>query len=955
MTAILGISAFYHDSAAAIVVDGKIVAAVQEERFTRKKFDADFPIRSVEYCLEEANLNPEDLDFVGFYDKPLLKFERLLETYLAYAPAGFQSFLQAMPLWLHQKLHLPRVMRKALKGAYKKRFVFTDHHESHAASAFFPSPFEEAAILTLDGVGEWATASCGFGRGNKVELTQELHFPHSLGLLYSAFTYFTGFAVNSGEYKLMGLAPYGEPVYVDLILDKLVDLKEDGSLRMDMSYFNYCQGLTMTGPKFDKLFGRPPRKSEAPITKQDMDIAASIQKVSEEVMLRSARHVHAQTGMKNLCLAGGVALNCVGNGRILREGPFENLWIQPAAGDAGGALGTALFIWYQLLENERQPRPRDQQSGSLLGVEYSNDYIQQFLDTVEANYELIEDEDQLVGHVAEAIADGKVVGWFQDRMEFGPRALGARSILGDARNPHMQTVINMKVKFREGFRPFAPLVLEEHAHEFFDVAPGQESPYMLLVAPVLEEKRLKIPPELAGAQGIDKLKQLRSVVPAITHVDYSARLQTVDAERHGRLHQLLESFYEKTGCPVMINTSFNLGWDPIVCSPKDAFETFMSCDIDMLCLGNFVLTKPEQSATVRVIEDNTSEEVFEGKIFSPCCKAELSRLNGAYVCAKCSHTFGIQDNIPLLYWPHEKIDDPRDVTELVKAFYEETPFPNYDDHDSVRSLIEKSRRGQYARQLDRTIPYNSSVLEVGCGTGQLTNFLGISCRQVIGTDMCLNSLRLGEAFRQEHDLSRVRFMQMNLFRPALKPEQFDVVLCNGVLHHTADPYGGFCGLVPLVKPGGHIIIGLYNTYGRLMTDMRRLIFRLTRGNLKWIDPQLRKLGLSEGKRKAWFADQYCHPHESKHTFGEVLQWFDNNGLDFVCGVPALTPETGGLENTNLFEPQPRGTALDRGVVQAMEIFAAGQKEGGFFVMIGRKPGKTKSISSNPERIPATVS
>jgi carbamoyltransferase len=950
VTAILGISAFYHDSAAAIVVDGKIVAAAQEERFSRTKFDHEFPIRAIEYCLEEAKLKPEQLDYVGFYDKPLLKFERLLETYLAYAPRGFESFLKAMPLWLKQKLHLPREMSAGLKGAYKKRYIFTEHHESHAASAFFPSPFEEAAILTLDGVGEWATASYGVGRGNKIDLTHELRFPHSIGLLYSAFTYYTGFAVNSGEYKLMGLAPYGKPIYADLIKDKLIDLKEDGSFQMDMAYFDYCHGLRMTSQKFHDLFGAPPRKAEAPIRQLDMDVAASIQLVTEEIMLRCVRHVHAQTGMKNLCLAGGVALNCVGNGRIVREGPFEQLWIQPAAGDAGGALGAALLIWYQLLGNPRTPTASDQQSGSLLGIEFSNDTIKSFLDSVDASYELIDDEKQLVDRVAHAISEGKVVGWFQDRMEFGPRALGARSILGDARNPEMQSVINVKVKFREGFRPFAPLVLREHAHEYFDVSKEQESPYMLLVAPVREDKRLAIPPELAGAQGIDKLKQKRSVVPAITHVDYSARIQTVDAERHGRLRRLLESFYDQTGCPVMINTSFNLGWDPIVCSPEEAYQTFMSCDIDMLCMGNFVLTKSAQRATVRVVQDNTSEEVLENALASPCCQAELSRQNGKLICTRCSHAFEVNDRIPMLYWPHEKMNDPRDVTEIVKAFYEETPFPNYDDHDSVRSLIEKSRRGLYAQRLDATIPYNSTVLEVGCGTGQLTNFLGISCRQVIGTDMCLNSLRLGEAFRREHGLDRVRFLQMNLFRPCLKPAQFDVVLCNGVLHHTADPYGGFCGLVPLVKPGGHIIIGLYNKYGRLLTDLRRQVFRLTKGQAKWIDPQLRKAGLSKGKREAWFADQYCHPHESKHTFGEVLQWFDNNGLDFIRGVPALTTESNGLEHANLFESQPRGTAMDRGLVQGMEIFAAGQKEGGFFVMIGRKLGKSESPNREPARL-----
>ena len=456
MTAILGISAFYHDSAAALVVDGNIVAAAQEERFTRKKHDFEFPVHAIDYCLTEAGLDPGQLDYVGFYDKPFLKFERLLETYLAFAPAGFRSFLTAMPLWLHQKLHLPREMTKGLKGRYKRRYTFTEHHESHAASAFFPSPFEEAAILTLDGVGEWATASCGYGRGNRITLTHELQFPHSLGLLYSAFTYFCGFKVNSGEYKLMGLAPYGEPKYQDLILDKLVHLKADGSFRMDLSYFSYCHGLHMTSKKFDRLFGGPPRRPEAPLTQREMDMAASIQAVTEEIMLRAARHVHELTGMKNLCLAGGVALNCVGNGRVLREGPFEQIWIQPAAGDAGGALGAALFIWHQLLGNDRKVSREDSQRGSLLGPRFSNEQVRGFLDSRGAMYHYFDNEDRLCDYVADLLASEKVVGWLQGRMEFGPRALGCRSILGDARSREMQKVMNLKTKFRESFRPFGP-------------------------------------------------------------------------------------------------------------------------------------------------------------------------------------------------------------------------------------------------------------------------------------------------------------------------------------------------------------------------------------------------------------------------------------------------------------------------------------------------------------------
>ncbi|MHC5008109.1 MAG: carbamoyltransferase family protein [Planctomycetota bacterium] len=594
MTSILGISAFYHDSAAALVVDGEIVAAAQEERFTRIKHDHGFPIRAIEYCLQEAGLRPADLDYVGFYDKPLLKFERLLETYLAYGPSGFRSFIKAMPLWLKQKLHLPREMRKALRYEYRKRFVFADHHESHAASAFFPSPFEEAAILTVDGVGEWATTTLGTGRGNRIELSHELRFPHSLGLLYSAFTYYCGFRVNSGEYKLMGLAPFGDPKYADLILDTLVDVKDDGSFRLDMGFFRYCQGLTMTGPRFHTLFGGPPRRPESPITQRDMDIAASIQVVTEKILLQIARHAHDLTGMRNLCLAGGVALNCVGNGRLLREGPFENIWIQPAAGDAGGALGVALFTWHQLLDNPRTARPTDAQAGSLLGPRFSNDDVQRFLDNVNAKYNRYDREDDLCAYVAGLIGQDKVVGWMQGRMEFGPRALGCRSIIGDARSTRMQSVMNLKIKFRESFRPFAPSVLQERVDDYFEMRPNEPSPYMLLVADVKPDRRTNGNGSSNGHQGLQKVNEVRSEVPAITHVDYSARVQTVDRVRHGRYYKLIKAFEQKTGCPVIVNTSFNVRGEPIVCSPDDAYRCFMATNMDALVMEDYVLLKEEQ-------------------------------------------------------------------------------------------------------------------------------------------------------------------------------------------------------------------------------------------------------------------------------------------------------------------------------------------------------------------------
>lgn len=594
MTAILGISAFYHDSAASLVIDGRIIAAAQEERFTRKKHDQDFPINAINYCLGFAGLAPQDLDYVGFYDKPLLKFDRLLETYLAYAPRGFRSFAQAMPVWLKQKLHLPRTMCRGLRGQYKRRYVFAEHHESHAASAFFPSPFEQAAIITLDGVGEWATASYGIGRGHKIELSHELRFPHSLGLLYSAFTYYCGFKVNSGEYKLMGLAPYGEPKYIDLILENLIDLKEDGSFRMDMSYFSYCHGMNMTGRKFHHLFGRPPRKPESPMTQHDMDVAASIQAVTEKIMLNCARYVHEETGLKNLCMAGGVALNCVGNGLVLRESPFDQIWIQPAAGDAGGALGIALFIWHQLLDNPRQAQSQDNQCGSFLGPEYSDGQIKAFLDEIKSKYHHISDEDRLCNVVADQIAAGKVVGWMQGRMEFGPRALGGRSIIGDARSEKMQSVMNLKIKFRESFRPFAPSVLQEEVDAYFQMRPNESSPYMLLVADICPDKRVEHIDQVDFLQGIDKLKAKRSVVPAITHVDYSARVQTVDKDRHGRYYKLLKRFQERTGSPVIINTSFNVRGEPIICTPEHAYRCFMATNMDVLVIEHYVLYKHEQ-------------------------------------------------------------------------------------------------------------------------------------------------------------------------------------------------------------------------------------------------------------------------------------------------------------------------------------------------------------------------
>jgi carbamoyltransferase len=597
---ILGISAYYHDSAACLVRDGEIIAAAQEERFTRKKHDKAFPRQAVMYCLNEGGIRMTDLTYAVFYDKPLLKFERLLETYLSFAPRGLTSFLSAMPVWLKDKLFLKKLLRNelaactsGLKQSQLPELLFGEHHESHAASAFFPSPYAKAGILCLDGVGEWATTSAWFGNENTLAPLWEIPFPHSLGLLYSAFTYYTGFKVNSGEYKVMGLAPYGEPKYVKAIYDRLIDVKPDGTFRMNMDYFDYCTGLTMTSGKFHALFGGPPRKPDAPLQQRDMDLARSIQEVTEEVMLRLARTIHRETDADSFCLAGGVALNCVGNGRILREGPFKDIWIQPAAGDAGGAIGAALSCWYQ---HENKPRNvhggQDGMKGSFLGPAFSNATIEEELIKLKAVYTRFEDT-ELYEHVAGELADGKVVGWLQGRMEFGPRSLGGRSILGDARNRHMQSTMNLKIKHRESFRPFAPSVLRARVAEYFQM--DCDSPYMLLVAPVLEQRRLACESK-PGLWGIDLLNVPRSDIPAVTHIDYSARVQTVHAETNPRYNELLSAFERRTGYAVLVNTSFNVRGEPIVCTPADAYRCFMRTEMDLLVLENFVLRKDMQPA-----------------------------------------------------------------------------------------------------------------------------------------------------------------------------------------------------------------------------------------------------------------------------------------------------------------------------------------------------------------------
>lgn len=609
---ILGISAYYHDSAACLVVDGEIIAAAQEERFTRKKHDQNFPKNAIEYCLAEAGCSPSEIDYVVFYDKPFLKFERLLETYLAYAPVGFKSFATALPVWLKDKLFQKSVIAGALKDLWGKdidwseRLLFSEHHLSHAASAFFPSPFEEAAVLTMDGVGEWTTTSVAVGKGSELSVQKEIHFPHSLGLLYSAITYYTGFKVNSGEYKVMGLAPYGEPKYAQLMKDHLIDIKEDGSFALDMSYFNYCTGLTMTNKKFDDLFGGPRRSEESALTQREMDLAASIQAVTEEVVIKLAKGIAKSTGLKNLCLAGGVALNCVANGKLLRENVFDNIWIQPAAGDAGGAVGAALGAYYLMLKQPRVVNPmlQDGMKGSYLGPEYSQSDIEQRLKSVGAVFTNHSDQ-EIIELTAQALAEDKAVGWHQGRMEFGPRSLGGRSILADARSPTAQKLLNLKVKYRESFRPFAPSVLREDVAEWFEI--DSDSPYMLLVADVQKSKRLEMTPEQKQLFGIEKLNIPRSEIPAVTHVDYSARVQTVHAQTNPKYHALISKFKELTGCPVLVNTSFNVRGEPIVCTPEDAFRCLMGTEIEFLVVGNSIMRKEDQDPALKLDYKNAYE------------------------------------------------------------------------------------------------------------------------------------------------------------------------------------------------------------------------------------------------------------------------------------------------------------------------------------------------------------
>ena len=958
---ILGISALYHDSAAALLLDGDLVAAAQEERFTRVKFDARLPAEAIAFCLRQAGITSRDLDAVVFYEKPLPKFERILLSHLSTFPRSWQVFREATIAWFSEKLWIKSLIQDKLQVAPEK-ILFVDHHLSHAASAMFCSPFDQAAVLTIDGVGEWTTtalgrasADWGNGTSNAIDLDREIRFPHSLGLLYSAFTGWLGFKVNSGEYKVMGMAPYGQPRHLDKI-EKVVRVHGDGSFDLNMDYFSFHHSLgdTCSG-KFLELFG-PARKPESPFftrtTGDDVrgreaeadtnqyyaDVAASVQAVTERIILDAVHQLHRDTGLKNLVMAGGVALNSVANGRVMRETPFEQVYIQPNAGDAGGALGAALYAWHVVYGKPRRFVMRH----AYYGEQYDEARIERFLRGRGVCYERPADPERLVERLVDAMIQQKVVGFFQGRFEWGPRALGNRSILADPRRASMKDVVNTKIKFRELFRPFAPVVTSGDASRYFALgkADGQyPQRFMLMVSPAAREREHEI--------------------PAVVHKG-TGRLQTVYREDHPLYYDLIRRFGDATGVPVLLNTSFNLRGEPIVASPADALNTFSKSDIDLLAVGPFLVTKdaPVRKDAVSFAEVGDEVQRSEGpkvggaetqgeleiprdaleRLACPACKGHMGQVSGAdattLACTQCGNRFPATDGIPLLYWPTDAAQVDR-ISEIVKGFYEENPFPGYEDIDSAETLADKARRGVFARLLDDQTPATASVLEVGCGTGQLSNFLGVRGRTVFGADLCLNSLRLARQFRCRNLLRTVHFVQMNLFRPVFEESSFDLVICNGVLHHTDDPPGGFRSIARLVRPGGHIVIGLYNRYGRVWTDLRRGVFRLSGNHLRFLDPYLSDPTVDAHKKRIWFADQYCHPHESKHSMEQLLQWFDQAGFEFTNAIPKPTPLGRMALFEPLFEPHPRGSARQH-LLAELKLALTGGAEGGFFVMIGRR-------------------
>jgi carbamoyltransferase len=952
---ILGISAFYHDSAAALLRDGDLVAAAQEERFSRIKFDHNFPIQAIKYCFHEAKISARDLSYIVFYEKPLPKFERILMSQLSTFPRSWQVFREAMISWFSDKLWVKSVIADKL-SVPMDRILFVEHHLSHAASAMYCSPFQDAAVLTVDGVGEWTTttmgrasANWGNGQANSIELTDEIRFPHSLGLLYSAFTGWLGFKVNSGEYKVMGMAPYGTPKYLDKV-EKLIRVYDDGSFWLNIDYFSYHYSLSQTvNQKFISLFG-PPRKPESPFftrtTGDDItgrekeadenqyyaDVAASVQHLTEEILLKIADRLHRETGLKNLVMAGGVALNSVANGRIMRETPFEQVYIQPNAGDAGGALGSALYVWHVLLGNPR----RFVMEHAYYGEEYKGDDIHRFLNKSGLHYEEINDIDRLSNYMVDALLAQQVIGLFQGRFEWGPRALGNRSIIADPRRAEMKEVVNSKIKFRELFRPFAPVVTEEDASDWFDLgkAEGQyPQRFMLMVSPVLSERQGQI--------------------PAVTHMG-TGRLQTVNRRWNPLYYEVIRRFGQATDVPVLLNTSFNLRAEPIVTTPDNAFNTFSKSDLDILVMENFLITKSKTSRQVARRAADRKRDERPGKVLSspqtpapilpfddlrcPACQNDLETKNGAralLVCVTCGREFGFSNGIPLLYWPTEETELDN-VTDIVKAFYEENPFPNYAQIDSSERLIEKAKQSIFAGLLDEQIPENANVLEVGCGTGQLSNFLAIRGRHVYGADICLNSLTLGRNFSLAEGIDSVKFTQMNLFRPIFPKGSFDYVLCNGVLHHTHDPFAGFSSISKLVRPGGHIVIGLYNKFGRVWTNLRRDIFRISGNRFQFLDPYMNRTDVEDIKKRVWFNDQYLHPHEMSHTLDEVLGWLDQTGFEFVNAIPKPSPFVKFSEFESLFDKTPVGSRFEHVLAQSRMALSGGA-EGGFFIVIAKSP------------------
>jgi carbamoyltransferase len=934
---ILGISAFYHDSAAALLRDGAVIAAAQEERFTRKKNTADFPTNAATWCLTSAGITGKDVDYVAFYDKPFLKFERLLETYFAFAPRGFRSFRVAIPIWAHEKLFQKDVLRKELSAidsllGLPNKLLFAEHHFSHAASAFYPSPFEEAAILTMDGVGEWATTTCGVGQGSSINLTKEIRFPHSLGLLYAALTYYVGFKVNSDEYKVMGLAPYGEPNYVGKILDYLIDLRPDGSFRLNLDYFDYCTGLTMTNAQFDTLFGGPPRKSEERLTQRHMDLAASIQVVTEEAVLRLTRSLASETGLKDLCLAGGVALNCVANGKILRDGRFKHIWIQPAAGDAGGALGAALAAYHF---HKREPRcvsnQPDGMSGGYLGPSFDSEQIRTTLDKYCAAYRELDDE-PLYDEVVSALIDGKVIGWFQGKMEFGPRALGNRSILADARSAQVQRELNLRIKYRESFRPFAPAVPREDVADYFEL--DCDSPYMLIVAPVKKERCITMTSEQQALEGIAKLNVPRSDIPAVTHIDYSARVQTVHPATNERFYRLLTTMRDRTGNSVLVNTSFNVRDEPIVCTPEDAYRCFMATEMDLLVIGNSLLRKEDQLPPI-ASDTPRGDKVIPTRLLN-CLKPPgtndnvvLERIENGFRCRASGKIFPDRDGVPSLL---AGVDGDRDkIASKVKAFYEEHPFPNYEGIQDFGDLVNRGQKNLFAKRLLDAIGSNKLILECGCGTGQLSHFLSLNNNHVLGIDLSLASLKLAVEHKLRNEVPRSGFVQMNILDLGVKDNTFDVVISSGVLHHTSDARRAFASIVRKVKPGGLVIVGLYNRYARVPTWIRSKLIGLLGPEIDYV---VRSQIRDKRKAQIWIKDQYYNPHETWHSIDEVMAWFRENSVAYLNCDPQIIGSSARY-GAGMFAEHGPGSGATR-VLTQLSWLGSIAAEGALFVMVGRK-------------------